>query len=187
MRFTIIETGEEVQAKHRPVVLITSNNEKELPDAFLRRCIFYSRFGVGYPRLGLQSVPRGAFRARRRASVGRCSEWPVRLSPPESAIQREAVGRGVFTDFSLPAPPQPQRRVTRESHPNRLAAYRLPEAGTLVKFEVIVWNPALPIPSGSLVEVQLVKNPGDGTDCWETTLPAPAIVNQPSKFKDGLP
>jgi len=41
MRFTIVETGEEVQAKQRPVVLITSNNEKELPDAFLRRCIFY--------------------------------------------------------------------------------------------------------------------------------------------------
>ncbi len=41
MRFTIIETSEEVVAKQRPVVLITSNNEKELPDAFLRRCIFY--------------------------------------------------------------------------------------------------------------------------------------------------
>jgi MoxR-like ATPase len=41
MRFTIIETGEEVVAQHRPVVMITSNNEKELPDAFLRRCIFY--------------------------------------------------------------------------------------------------------------------------------------------------
>ena len=41
MRFTIVETGEEIQAKQRPVVLITSNNEKELPDAFLRRCIFY--------------------------------------------------------------------------------------------------------------------------------------------------
>ena len=41
MRFTIIETSEEIAAKHRPVVLITSNNEKELPDAFLRRCIFY--------------------------------------------------------------------------------------------------------------------------------------------------
>src|SRR5215471_11934962 len=41
MRFTIIETNEEILTKHRPVVLITSNNEKELPDAFLRRCIFY--------------------------------------------------------------------------------------------------------------------------------------------------
>jgi len=41
MRFTIIETKEEIAARHRPVVLITSNNEKELPDAFLRRCIFH--------------------------------------------------------------------------------------------------------------------------------------------------
>ena len=41
MRFTVIETSEEIAANHRPVVIITSNNEKELPDAFLRRCIFY--------------------------------------------------------------------------------------------------------------------------------------------------
>ena len=41
MRFNITETGEEVVAKERPVVIITSNNEKELPDAFLRRCIFH--------------------------------------------------------------------------------------------------------------------------------------------------
>jgi MoxR-like ATPase len=41
MRFSIIETNQEITAQHRPVVIITSNNEKELPDAFLRRCIFY--------------------------------------------------------------------------------------------------------------------------------------------------
>src|SRR5678810_5339 len=41
MRFTVSETGDEVVAKERPVVIITSNNEKELPDAFLRRCIFH--------------------------------------------------------------------------------------------------------------------------------------------------
>ncbi|HVP30930.1 MAG TPA: MoxR family ATPase [Myxococcota bacterium] len=41
MRFSIVETGDEVVAKQRPVVVITSNNEKELPDAFLRRCIFH--------------------------------------------------------------------------------------------------------------------------------------------------
>ncbi len=41
MRFTVIETGDEIQARERPVVIITSNNEKELPDAFLRRCIFH--------------------------------------------------------------------------------------------------------------------------------------------------
>ncbi|HEX2965444.1 MAG TPA: MoxR family ATPase [Syntrophorhabdaceae bacterium] len=41
MSFHIHELDEEVRAKHRPVVIITSNSEKELPDAFLRRCIFY--------------------------------------------------------------------------------------------------------------------------------------------------
>jgi MoxR-like ATPase len=41
MRFRIPETGDEIVAGHRPVVVITSNNEKELPDAFLRRCVFH--------------------------------------------------------------------------------------------------------------------------------------------------
>jgi len=45
MEFYVYETQELVRAKHRPLVLITSNNEKELPDAFLRRCFFhYIRF-----------------------------------------------------------------------------------------------------------------------------------------------
>ena len=45
MEFHVYETGETVRAQHRPVVIITSNNEKELPDAFLRRCFFhYIRF-----------------------------------------------------------------------------------------------------------------------------------------------
>ena len=41
MEFFVYEVGETVKAKHRPVVVITSNNEKELPDAFLRRCFFH--------------------------------------------------------------------------------------------------------------------------------------------------
>ena len=41
MEFFIYETKETIQAVHRPVVIITSNNEKELPDAFLRRCFFH--------------------------------------------------------------------------------------------------------------------------------------------------
>ncbi|WP_184012404.1 AAA family ATPase [Rubricella aquisinus] len=45
MEFFVYETGETIRAKHRPIVIITSNNEKELPDAFLRRCFFhYIRF-----------------------------------------------------------------------------------------------------------------------------------------------
>jgi len=41
MEFYVYETGEMVRAEHRPLVIITSNNEKELPDAFLRRCFFH--------------------------------------------------------------------------------------------------------------------------------------------------
>ena len=45
MEFFVYETGETVKAVNRPIVIITSNNEKELPDAFLRRCFFhYIRF-----------------------------------------------------------------------------------------------------------------------------------------------
>src|SRR5881409_3842430 len=41
MEFFVYETGENIKAKLRPIVMITSNNEKELPDAFLRRCFFH--------------------------------------------------------------------------------------------------------------------------------------------------
>ncbi|MDO9198078.1 MoxR family ATPase, partial [Rhodoferax sp.] len=45
MEFYVYETRELIRAKHRPLVIITSNNEKDLPDAFLRRCFFhYIRF-----------------------------------------------------------------------------------------------------------------------------------------------
>ena len=45
MEFHVYETGETIRARQRPIVIITSNNEKELPDAFLRRCFFhYIRF-----------------------------------------------------------------------------------------------------------------------------------------------
>jgi len=62
MEFYVYETRELVRARHRPIIVITSNNEKELPDAFLRRCFFhYIRFpdtatmerivGVHFPNL----------------------------------------------------------------------------------------------------------------------------------------
>ena len=41
MEFFVYETGETIKAEHRPIIIITSNNEKELPDAFLRRCFFH--------------------------------------------------------------------------------------------------------------------------------------------------
>ena len=45
MEFYVYETRQTIRARQRPIVIITSNNEKELPDAFLRRCFFhYIRF-----------------------------------------------------------------------------------------------------------------------------------------------
>ncbi len=41
MSFDVVETGDSFKAEHRPIVVITSNSEKELPDAFLRRCLFH--------------------------------------------------------------------------------------------------------------------------------------------------
>jgi MoxR-like ATPase len=50
MEFFVHETQQFVRARQRPIIIITSNNEKELPDAFLRRCFFhYIRFPTGKP------------------------------------------------------------------------------------------------------------------------------------------
>ena len=49
MEFHVYETGETIEARHRPIVIITSNNEKELPDAFLRRCFFHF---IAFPDTG---------------------------------------------------------------------------------------------------------------------------------------
>lgn len=52
MSFRVEETGEIITAKERPIVIITSNNEKELPDAFLRRCVFHF---IAFPEKELMS------------------------------------------------------------------------------------------------------------------------------------
>ena len=54
MEFFVYETGETIKAKQRPIIIITSNNEKELPDAFLRRCFFHY---IAFPdRTTLQQI-----------------------------------------------------------------------------------------------------------------------------------
>ena len=54
MEFHVYETRQTIQARHRPIVFITSNNEKELPDAFLRRCFFHY---IAFPdRTTLQQI-----------------------------------------------------------------------------------------------------------------------------------
>jgi MoxR-like ATPase len=78
MEFYVYETGETIKAAKRPIVMITSNNEKELPDAFLRRCFFhYIRFPdaetmnqiveVHYPRHQAEARRRGAAHLLRHA------------------------------------------------------------------------------------------------------------------------
>jgi MoxR-like ATPase len=70
MEFYCYETRELIKAKHRPLVFITSNNEKELPDAFLRRCFFhYIKFPEPTPcaRSSACTSPR---------SSRSCSRWP---------------------------------------------------------------------------------------------------------------
>jgi MoxR-like ATPase len=99
MRFRISETGDEVVAKIRPVVIITSNAEKELPDAFLRRCVFHfidfpdrdlmSRIvEVHHPALneGLAKQALDAFyairnmqRLRKRPSTSELVDWIAML------------------------------------------------------------------------------------------------------------
>src|SRR5580704_3833576 len=99
MEFYVYETRELVKARHRPVIIITSNNEKELPDAFLRRCFFhYIRFpdeatiraivAVHYPHLkqDLLAEALGAFfevRAtpglRKKPSTSELLDWIKQL------------------------------------------------------------------------------------------------------------
>lgn len=99
MRFSIVETDDEVAAKQRPVVVITSNNEKELPDAFLRRCVFHfiefpdealmrRIVAVHHPRLGdglaRQAMNvfyeiRGMRNLRKRPSTSELIDWIAAL------------------------------------------------------------------------------------------------------------
>ena len=109
MRFMITETNDEIVAKDRPIVVITSNNEKELPDAFLRRCVFHfidfpdqelmkRIVRVHHPKIEqdlvdqavvafyeLRTVPR----IRKRPSTSELVDWIA-------VLQRAGVGRERF-------------------------------------------------------------------------------------------
>jgi MoxR-like ATPase len=113
MRFQIAETGEEIVARERPFVVITSNNEKELPDAFLRRCIFhYIEFPtpelmrrivrVHHPDIedklldqvieqfyGLRGLPR----LRKRPSTSELIDWISALR--KSGVDLKKIGGGL--------------------------------------------------------------------------------------------
>jgi MoxR-like ATPase len=114
MRFRVTETGDEVVAEKRPVVVITSNNEKELPDAFLRRCVFHfidfpdpelmrRIVAVHHPDLDRAVVEqttkvfyeiRNQIRLRKRPSTSELIDW--------IAVLRRAGVREVKLEQSLP-------------------------------------------------------------------------------------
>lgn len=111
MRFVVTETGDEIIAKVRPIVIITSNNEKELPDAFLRRCVFHfidfpdadlmaSIVRVHHPDLDDSLVDRAiqAFyelrdlpRMRKRPSTSELIDWLAALA--RAGVQADRLGR----------------------------------------------------------------------------------------------
>jgi len=124
MSFTIFETRRTVVAKQRPVVVITSNNEKELPDAFLRRCVFHF---IEFPGPDLM------------AEI-------VRVHHPD--LDRTLVDAALARFFRLRAlpglrkPPSTSELVDWLSAlalggvaPELLASHGLPFAGTLLKTE----------------------------------------------------
>ncbi len=114
MRFRVSETGDEVVAKQRPIVVITSNNEKDLPDAFLRRCVFHfidfpdlelmrRIVEVHHPGLEARLVEqclavfyeiRGMTRLRKRPSTSELVDW--------IAVLRKAGAASVKLDRELP-------------------------------------------------------------------------------------
>ncbi|RVT91047.1 AAA family ATPase [Sphingomonas crocodyli] len=72
MSFDVYETGETIAAKERPIVVITSNNEKELPDAFLRRCFFHY---IKFPdRETMQSIVDVHFPGIQKSLVSRAMD-----------------------------------------------------------------------------------------------------------------
>jgi len=113
MRFRIEETGREVVAKERPVVVITSNNEKELPDAFLRRCVFhYIQFPerdlmaeivrVHHPDISDRVLDnalemffslRATPRLRKKPSTSELIDWIMALK--KSGVDLAKVGHGI--------------------------------------------------------------------------------------------
>ncbi len=103
MQFFVYETRQTVAARHRPIVMITSNNEKELPDAFLRRCFFhYIRFPDRETMERIVAVALSRHPAGSRArGAERVLPDPRRAGPEEEAgdlgtarLAEAADGRG---------------------------------------------------------------------------------------------
>jgi MoxR-like ATPase len=122
MAFHVYETGETITAKNRPVVIITSNNEKELPDAFLRRCFFHY---ISFPDQDtMRQIVKVHYPGHQRTTFDNSADTVLR-NPRTTRFKEKAVHiRGVglakvvacrrsFTRGSKTRRRQPVAKITR--------------------------------------------------------------------------
>ena len=128
MEFFVYETGETIKAAQRPIILITSNNEKELPDAFLRRCFFhYIKFperdtmqkiiDVHYPNIKQKLVSEALNVFYQIRDVPGLKKKPSTVGTArlaEAAAERRHSARGAEGKGSDQAHPAAARRAAQE-------------------------------------------------------------------------
>ncbi|NOZ86748.1 MAG: MoxR family ATPase [Deltaproteobacteria bacterium] len=123
MSFYIPETGETFKAKNRPIVVITSNNEKELPDAFLRRCVFHF---IEFPGKDLmERIVRVHHPDIEKKLAGQCLERFYWLRGIDSMRKRPSTSELIDWIAALLAGGVSEKVLRKE----------LPFLGTLVKHE----------------------------------------------------
>ena len=129
MEFFVYETGETVRARQRPIIVITSNNEKELPDAFLRRCFFHY---IAFPdRDTLQRIVDVHFPGIRQALVQEALEifFDLRKVP---GLKKKPSTSELVDWLKLLMADQLGEELLRERDPGKAIP---PLAGALVKNE----------------------------------------------------
>ena len=129
MEFFVQETGETIKADVRPVVVITSNNEKELPDAFLRRCFFhYIRFPDDATMKAIVEVHFPGIKPR-LVSEALKSFYEIRDTP---GLKKKPSTSELLDWLKLLMVDDVQPETLRETHPNKLIP---PLHGALLKNE----------------------------------------------------
>ena len=121
MEFYIPETGETIKAKHRPIVIITSNAEKELPSAFLRRCIFHH---ISFPdRAQMEEIVRVHFDQLDESLLQQTLEAFYRIREMDDIEKKPSTSELVDWIHALMLSGIPQEEILQ----------KLPFAGVLLK------------------------------------------------------
>ena len=121
MEFTVLETGDKYKAKIRPIVIITSNAEKELPDPFLRRCIFHY---IQFPDASLMTdIIKVHFPDIEKKLIEQCLEKFYMLRDMDSLRKRPSTSELIDWIGALMAAGIPLRQIAKE----------IPFLGTLIK------------------------------------------------------